>query len=138
MNFKQYIRYFIIGTFVGITAIFFREMIAKLLPVDNPNYYVLSVTVTYVFAIMLSFTMQRFFTFQPRQQHSKEKMFACYTLVAITGGISTAVLSFIFRYTLQLDLFLYEYSGATAFAAAALASSVLTYWLNVRFVFNVP
>ena len=111
-------------------------MIGYLLPGETAFYYSLSVVLAYVIGIGLSFLINQRFTFQ--QAGGNKSKFLVFVAIAITGLVSTWLLSLTLRYGLRLDSFLGDVAPACAFAAAALLSSALTYPLNALFVFREP
>jgi putative flippase GtrA len=137
LRMSRYPRYVLIGVFVGILTVALHEAIADLLPADTPTYYLLSISLAYAFGIILSFLLQHAFTFKLSSIHRKWHMFTSFIVVALIGAASTSLLAMFFRYLLGLDLLLGKLSASIAFAAATCTSSILTYWLNARFVFKV-
>ena len=124
----------LIGAVVGFITIGLREIKGRLLPADNPQFYLVSVGLAYAFGIVLNYLLQRALTF--RHASPDARQLASFVIVALIGAAATALLALVFRYGLPLDLWLGRWSPALAFAAAALASSLLTYWLNAQFVFQ--
>ena len=132
----KYFRYAVIGAVVGISAILLREGIAWFLP-DEPIYFALSVGFIYALGIVLSFILQQTFTFRPDQQvHSWRKLLP-FIVVALIGAVATLLLALLYRYGFAFDRLFGGFGPALAFAAATLTSSVLSFWLNARFVFRI-
>jgi putative flippase GtrA len=135
LSIKQYSVYFIIGGIVGITAIVLREGIAWLIG-DSPTYYALSVSLVYMFGILLSFILHRNFTFKEQKTPFYLAQFYSFILVAILGMLLTVSISIALRYLLHFDTIFNHYSGAISFCLAALTASVFSYYLNARFSFS--
>jgi putative flippase GtrA len=134
VSIRQYGRYTVVGAVVGFITIGLREIAGWLLPADNPQFYLFSVVLAYAFGIVLNYLLQRALTFRYASPDGRQLTF--FVIVALIGAIATALLALVFRYGLPLDLWWGRWSPALAFAAAALASSLLTYWLNAQFVFQ--
>ena len=137
VNFWTYSKYFVVGGFIGIFGIGLRELIARMLPEDDPIYYSASVMLTYALLVFVSFFTHRkitFVDFVPVKSttHSLVRFIA----TGLIGLGSVTILSNIIRYGLPLELVFGEYSGGTAFAAAAILTSILTFLLNAFFTFK--
>ena len=113
-----------------------RELIGRFLIADTMANYSLSVVLAYAIGILLSFLLNRRFTFQTRGTNRDWSKFLLFVAIAIAGLVSTWLLSLTLRYGLRLDAWSGEASAAIAFAAAALLSSAITYPLSALFVFR--
>ena len=136
LSFDQYRRFFLVGTVVGLLAIALRELIATALPADTPFFYSISVVVVYAFGILTSYALQHRFTFKLNLKDSRGRRLISFIAVAFIGALATWLMSLVFRYELGFDRTFGHLSGSTAFAAAAVSSSVLTYPLNALLVFR--
>lgn len=136
LSLSQYRRYALIGALVGVATVCFREFAAFCLPADNAVFYVVSILLAYAFGIILSFSLQLFFTFHRRPGDRNLETFGRFLLVAVLGAASTSALASLIRYGMDLDVFLGDTAATGAFIAAAFLSSVLTYALSAQFVFR--
>ncbi len=136
LSIRQFTRYLMTGTFVGISAVLLREGIVTLLPADTPTYYIISVLFVYVVGMILSFLLQGVFTFHIRKVDRMRTMFGPFIIVALVGASSTSLLSLLFRYWMWFDMLFGKLGGSAAFAAATFTSSVVSYWMSARFVFK--
>jgi len=135
LSVTQYSVYFIIGSIVAVIAVILREGIAWLIG-DSPLYYMLSVAIVYIIGTLLSFILHRFITFKEKHVPFSFKKFYIFTVVAMLGMLLTAAVSAMFRYILYFDLIFLSYSGTISFCVAALLTSVISYYLNARFLFS--
>ena len=130
----KYIRFLFVGGCVGIATVAIREGMARLLPEDTPEYYLVSVVVAYGFGIIASFLLHWSVTFG-RHHQINVGVFLRFFGVALAGLAATSGLSLAIRYALPTAAYLAAYSGMFSFAAATLCASLLTYLLNNYFVF---
>jgi putative flippase GtrA len=105
-----------------------------LLPADTPVFYSLSVIIVYAIGILLSFLLHQRYTFRIRS--SSGRGLGLFFAVALGGAGLTWLLSVLLRYGLAFDALFGELGGTTAFALAALLSSLATYAANGRLVFR--
>ena len=113
-----------------------RELIDRLLAADTVLYYSLSVVLAYAVGVLLSFLLNRRFTFEKPGSDQGFSKFVLFVAIALAGLVSTWLLSLALRYGLGLQESLGEASAAIAFATAALLSSAITYPLSAWFVFR--
>ncbi len=132
----QYSQYVINGSLVAMVAILIREGVALILSGGTTWEYALSIVITYGIGILLSFWLQRGTTFRDNVQGCQQRAFALYFAVAVSGGVVTTLLSVLCRNLLGFETFFDELADSAAFATGALLSSLLTYWLNLRYVFT--
>ena len=131
-----YCRYLIVGAIVGIIAIVARELLSYLLPADSPSYYLLSVIIIYTGGIIASFYSHFHVSFSHVQnKHATMVSMGKFTLVALAGMSVTSLLSYQIRYSLKLEPVFGALLPSVAFGAAAMTASLLTYTLNVRYIF---
>jgi putative flippase GtrA len=136
ISYNRYPRFFMIGSLVGIATILVRELIASMLGSDGKLDYLITICGAYGFGIIASFTLQRLFTFRNDEGKRASGHFVLFVLVAMTGGALVALLSFVFRYALLNDSLFNQYTPTLAFIAATLLVSVLSYWVNAKYVFR--
>ncbi len=136
ISYNRYPRFFMIGSLVGIATILVRELIASMLGSDGKLDYLITICGAYGFGIIASFTLQRLFTFRDHGDRRARDYFVLFTLVAIAGGVLVALLSFVFRYALLADSLFNQYAPSVAFITASLLVSVLSYWVNAKYVFR--
>jgi putative flippase GtrA len=135
MSFRQYRRYFVVGSAIGLFALALREAIAWALPADTPLYSSISVVAVYAVAIIVSYAAQRSITFAHRHEWSLAQV-AAFAVTAVIGGGVTWLVAFAMRYGLRLDHFFGPLSPGLAFAFGAVAASGVTYFLQARFIFR--
>jgi putative flippase GtrA len=135
MSFGQYTRFLVVGAFVGLVTLGCRELIGHLLVVDDQRSYSISVTVAYAIGIALSFLLNHRFTFGAAAGQRSWGNFGKFVAIALVGLLSTWLLSLLLRYGLRLDALIGTWARVTAFAAATVISSALTYPLNSLIVF---
>jgi putative flippase GtrA len=134
LSFRQYQRYFVVGSVIGVFALALREAIAWTLPADTPVYYSVSIIAVYAVAVVLSYAAQRSITFAHKGGWSLAQLGA-FTATALIGGVVTWLVALLVRYTLRLDQLLGPLSATLAFAVGAVTASVVTYLLQARFIF---
>jgi len=132
---RQYSRYILIGGLVGITTVALREAIAAYISVDTPKTYLFSILLVYALGIIVSFILHRTITFNIGTEDNRWYMFGRFIIVALIGAVSTSLLAVLLRYWLGFNLLFGRFGASIAFAAAACASSIITYWANAQFVF---
>lgn len=134
ISLRQYSRFLVIGTIVGLITLAGRELIAVMLGPDTPVRYGASVTLAYALGIVLSFAVNGRFTFGRRGRADWSRL-PRFAAIAMLGLVTTAVLSVAFRYGLPLDRWLGAWAAPFAFGFAALCASALTYPLTAVCVF---
>jgi putative flippase GtrA len=132
----QYARFLVCGAIVAAATLGCRELIDRLLAADNAAYYSLSIVVAYALGILLSFLLNRRFTFQSSNADRDWSKFGVFVAVALVGLVSTWAFSLALRYGLPLQESFGQASATVAFATAALLSSAITYPLSALFVFR--
>lgn len=136
MSLSQYLRFLLVGAVVGLMTVACREVIGRLLGVDDAVRYSVSVVGAYALGIVMAYLLNRRHTFARHEAAASYWNFALFALIALLGALSTWLLSLALRYGAHLNERLGEYSAASAFALAALLSTLVTYPLNARFVFG--
>lgn len=152
LSMAQYARFLVVGGIVGVVTIAAREVFQRLTGADTVWHYSLSVVAAYSLGILLSFALNRRFTFgsyvdpaiglstrsasaSAPWARSTWRMFGSFALLAVAGLLSTWLLSLALRYGLPVERFLGAAGPGAAFGAAALLSTLITYPLNARYVF---
>lgn len=134
MHLAQYRRFLGVGAVVGLITLGCREALGRALPADDALYYSLSVAGAYAIGILLSFMINRSYTFGRRGGGDWSRL-PRFVLVALTGLLSTWLLAIAFRYGLPLDRLIGPLAPPGAFALATLCSSAITYPLTAVLVF---
>lgn len=134
MRFGRYGRFFVAGSVAALATIACRELVASTLTGDSVAGYSLSVIAAYSIGIVLGFELNRRFTFGDRDGARWTRLPA-FVGVACVGLVTTALLSIAFRYGLNLDRLLGRWAASSAFAAATLCASAITYRLTSSWVF---
>ena len=88
LNPGKYGRYTVIGAVVGFITIGLREIAGRLLPADNPQFYLVSVGSAYAFGIVLNYLLQRALTF--RHASPDARQLASFVIVALIGAAAMA------------------------------------------------
>jgi putative flippase GtrA len=137
MSLVQYARFLATGGVVGAITVGCRELIGWLLSADNPARYSLSVVTAYAIGIVLSFIINRRYTFKDVGRIETGPSFLRFLAVALSGLLLTWLLSLTIRYeTPWLIAGIGRYSATAAFAIATLISTAVTYPLNALVVFR--
>jgi putative flippase GtrA len=126
----------IVGGVVGLITVGIRILIGRWLGADTPIYYSLSVVLAYAVGIALSFSLNRQFTFRGDNATYSWSHLSRFVAIAVLGMILTWLFSLALRYGLRLEALIGHHAATTAFVAAALLSSAITYPLNARLVFG--
>jgi putative flippase GtrA len=135
---RRYGVYAVVGAVVALLTIVAREVIAIMLPGDDPYYYGISIVCSYILGIILSFFGHRMFSFGDVTElfSGRVKVFVQFVGLALLGMATTFVLAMALRYLLPLDALLGEWAAGLAFATAVLAASLLTFGLNRKVTFR--
>ena len=136
MSWNQYARFLAIGGLVGVLTVAVRELVGLALPGDGPVSYSVSIVIAYSVGILTSFELNRRFTFRSAAPSQQREELLSFVACAIVGQVCTLALSLLLRYGLSLDAAIGRLARPVAFATATLLSSLLTYFLNARFVFR--
>ena len=139
LSFRQYVIYFLVGSFVGVLAVIARELFA-LITGDAPVWFFLSVIVVYLLGILLSFFLHNKITFGAGKlipiRRTYGRHFRNFVFIAVLSAVLVGLLSSALRYQLGFDSMFGVYSAAMAFIVSSLLISVASYYLNARFVFH--
>ena len=135
LSLAQYVRFLCVGGAVGLVSVLARELLARLIGDSTPLRYSASVIVAYGIGILLSFAINRTFTFGGRHGWSRLPRFIALALVGM--GLSW-VFSLLLRYGLSTDRWFGTYGPMAAFGASAVLASLFTYPLNAKLVFRAP
>jgi putative flippase GtrA len=136
VSWQQYARFLTIGGLVGLLTIGVRELVGSALPGDGPLGYSVSIVIAYCVGILSSFELNRRFTFRSSAPSQQRDELPSFIACAIVGLVVTWALSLLLRYGLALDAAIGRLARPVAFATATLLASLLTYFLNARFVFR--
>jgi putative flippase GtrA len=136
MSLIQYARFLAVGGAIGLICIGCRALIGFVLGADTAARYSISVLTAYAGGILLSFLINGRYTFKDVSGNPEWSSFPSFVLVAVTGLMSTWLLSVLIRYETTSWMALGRYSGTIAFAIATLTSTALTYPLNALLVFR--
>jgi putative flippase GtrA len=133
-HFKKYLTYLLIGGVVGVLALLSRELAGRLLP-NTRFWYVFLILIIYCGGILVSFILQKRYTFRGATSTQPRRQLFLFVLLAIFTGFLTAALSYFLRYGLDMDIFLGKWAPTAAFGLATLATSTLNFFLNSHFIF---
>jgi putative flippase GtrA len=136
MSLGEYARFLVTGVVVGVITIGCRELIGWLLRPDNPAAYSLSVVTAYAIGIVLSYIINRRYTFNDVGRIETGPSFLRFGGIALLGLLLTWLLSLTIRYETSWLIAPGRYSAMAAFAIATLISSAVTYPLNALLVFR--
>jgi putative flippase GtrA len=89
----------------------------------------------YALGIVVNFALQRALTFRQGRSEKSCGMFIGFAAVAVIGGAVTVSAALVFRYLLGFAALLGGGAATAAFFAGTVAASLVTYWMNARFVF---
>jgi putative flippase GtrA len=130
-------------SYVGVAGVAFvttvaaRELFAFLLPADTAAYYLISIMMAYTLGIAINFTLQHSLTFRLAPAEKDPSMFAGFLVVALIGAGATAAVAALLRYGAGFEQLFGAWGGSAAFIVGNALASVLTYWLNARWVFGM-
>jgi putative flippase GtrA len=135
---SRYFVYACVGVVVTLVAIFLRAMISRFMPADSPNYYALSIGITYGIGFTLSYSGHRFITFQQvtEMARSQGASFVLFVLIAMLGMLVAMMVSLFVRYQTPLAQLAGNDAPSVAFAAGVVVASVLTFSLNSSITFR--
>jgi putative flippase GtrA len=136
MSLLQYARFLASGGVVGALTVGFRELIGLSLGADNPLCYSVSVVSAYAGGIVLSFLINKLYTFKDVNGIVAWSSLIRFVPVALAGLSLTWLLSLTIRYESHWVIAAGKYSATVAFAAATLISTAITYPLNALVVFR--
>jgi putative flippase GtrA len=136
MSLAQYARFLATGGAVGALTVACRELIGWLLGADNPACYSISVLTAYAIGIVLSFIINRRYTFNDCDTLGIRSTFLRFLGVALSGLLLTWSFSLTIRYQTSWLIASGSYSGMAAFAVATLLASAVTYPLTALVVFR--
>jgi putative flippase GtrA len=131
---RRYLTFVIVGVVVTAATVAFRAVLGRVVGDESQTLYALSIIAAYVFGIALSYVLHRSITFK-QSTSAPRKSIVKFVLVQLVGMQATVGLSVLLRWAFGLGLTSPEFVKSAAFAMAALATSLLTYTLNARFVF---
>jgi len=131
---RRYALYVIVASAVGIATIGIREVLALLFDEDSKFNYGVSVLVAYACGIVMSFFCQARITF--RQSHKLPSRFSLFVAMAIVSAFLTVMISRFLRYEGNFDHLFGAAGAGLAFGLSAIATSLVTYVANARFVFD--
>lgn len=136
VSLKQYGQYIVIATMVGVLTVTCRELIALSLLQDTRTYYLVSVLGAYGFGIILNFILQRTITFGKQARNKTRQYFLPFFIVALMGMGLVSLCAFSLRYFFGFNILFGAFSPSIAFVVAVIISSVFTYTMNARVVFQ--
>jgi putative flippase GtrA len=129
------VRFLVTGGVVGVLTVGFREAIGLILGSNDATHYSISVLTAYACGIVLSFLINRHYTFGVGRKAAWSR-FLRFVPVALTGLLSTWLLSLAIRYETSWLIVPGKYSATAAFALATLISTAITYPLTALVVFR--
>jgi putative flippase GtrA len=132
---QQYLRFLFVGGAVGLISLLVREALGYLMGDASPVRYSISVIAAYAIGVLISFALNRTFTFEGRGNWSRLPRFTAVALIGI--GVSW-VFAVLLRYGLPADRWFGARAPTAAFAASAVLTSLVTYPLNALLVFKPP
>ena len=122
------------AAFVALVTILFREVLSVFLP-DTHWYYVLTILVSYIVGMFLSFELQKKITFKNAKSEQYQKKWLFF-MIAISIALLSSGLSYFIRYYLEMDKYVGQWSAMLSFAVSVAFCSVLSFALNKIFVFR--
>lgn len=135
MPLYQYFRFCVVGGIVGLLALGAMALAELLLPATRV-VYVVEVLVVYAVGVVLSYLLQKRFTFAVPRSERKAAQFHRFVAIALLGAALTTGLSFALKYFFRWPESLAGFSGSLSFALACLLTSLLTFFLNRQWVFS--
>jgi putative flippase GtrA len=133
--FSRYPTYFLVGVGVTLLTILIRSLIGWIVKDDSTSKYLLTIILTYIIGIYLSFVGHKTFTFKVEGKLTLLQVLR-FIGIHVVGMFITLIVSVKLR-EFCLDIFLTpELSKMTAFALSAILVSMITYVLKKRIVFH--
>lgn len=136
MSLAQYARFLTTGGAVGALTVACRELIGWLLGADDPARYSISIVTAYAIGIVLSFIINRRYTFRYAGRLGVWASFLRFLGVALAGLLLSWSLSLTLRYETSWAIEPGRFSALAAFAIATILSSAVTYPLTATVVFR--
>lgn len=133
---RQYLRYFAVGGAIGFTAALGVEICLRAFPAMSPAAYGAMVAIVYGVGVLASFIAHGRYTFSQPQRQPERRRFASFVGISLLGAVLTSALSTTIKFLFQIERFVGQYAGVTAFILAATIVSAVTYLLNARWVFG--
>jgi len=138
ISLRQYASYAVVALVAFFVTISSREAFAWILPADTVWFYTMSMVLAYALGIIVNFTLQHTLTFRLGPSDKSWSMFIGFVAVAAIGAAVTVAAALAFRYLLGFALLFGDFAGTAAFVAGTVIASLVTYWMNARFVFAAP
>ena len=126
---RQYIKYFINGSILGITAMLLQLLFSQYLLINAPYSYPLSVALTCSLLIPINFFIQRRIIFKNKGR------FTAFFSITITGIIMVSINANIIKGNLVFIAPL-KYVDQISFALAAILTSVPIFLFKRFYIFN--
>lgn len=133
---RRYLVYVVVATVVGGITIAIREAIAHVIGEENRFDYAVSVLIAYACGIVLSFFWQARVTFREHRGQQLRSRFSLFAVMAVVSSILTVTISRLLRYEGGFDHLFGSAGAGIAFGLAGVATSVIAYAANARFVFD--
>ena len=127
---KQYAKYFVNGSILGLIAIGLQSEISKIFYVDSWYFYPLSVASTCSFLIPINFFIQRRLIFKRKGEVAK------FILITFSGVFLVTVTSLLIKAFLSL-FFIGILIEKISFIIAAVIISIPIFLLKRSYVFHV-
>jgi len=131
----RYPSYFVIGSSIAAATIGLREVLGRAWGEQNPIVFNLSMVTAYGAGIIVSYVLQRRFTFKKLAQNPWLERVK-YLGTALLGMGLTIIFANGIKWGLDFIPLLIELHRTLAFGSAALLTSFVTYFVNKRFTFR--
>lgn len=125
IDYRKIIRYIFSGGTAAATQIFLTALFTSGLH----WWYLISTSVAFIVAVVVSFTLQKYWTFQHKNTSDLHMQVFAYLAIAVSGLIVNAGLMFFF-----VDICKFHYLLGQIFSGAIIA--LYNYFLYGKFVFK--
>ncbi len=132
-NFRQYIRFAMVGVLVATLAILLREIVVVLLPPGEYRFSY-SIAIVWTLGILLSFYLNRVYTFSA--ECTRWTVLVKYSVIAIIAGILCVVISNMAYAGLAQVLPAFVYLETVSFIIGNLVASVVSFAAHRLYVFR--
>ncbi|MEP6942882.1 MAG: GtrA family protein [Betaproteobacteria bacterium] len=131
----QFVRYLIVGAFLGVATLLIRAILERLLP-ESRVAYPASVIFAYAAGIAAGFFLHAHFTFRRGSNSLLPRQFIRFVTVALAQIVVVGLLATWLRYSSYLASLNADVAGAVALVIAVGIAAVATFLLHRAWVYD--
>lgn len=131
---KEIIRFLLVGGFVGVMTLLFRESFGFVLGDSDLWRYGSTIVLAYAIGVVTAYYLHGRLTFRTRQRRTPKTMFR-FIAVSIVCAIAAALFSAAIRNYLLIDWLYKPWSSSFAFALGSIGAAIVSYLLMKVYVF---